>query len=127
MNVAHKEIPLMKSNNETRLALLEQHNKFLQETLTRIQQTLDNNFYDMKEELKTIHHQFKDETKAIRNILGEDFTLLRTEIKEHQKDIKLTLEQFNLRLWTNFYWLLGAMFSLTAAVAGILAKGFHWF
>lgn len=105
MTATAKEITHMKQNNETRMALLEQNQKYLQETLSRIDQKLENNFFDIKEELKAIRH----------------------EIKEEKKDIKQLLDTFSNRLWTNFYWLLGTMFTLTAGVAGILAKGFKWF
>ncbi len=37
------------------------------------------------------------------------------------------IDKFDSRLWTNFYWVLGSMATLTTIIAGLLAKGFHWF
>lgn len=117
MATVRKEASIMaKPNNETRIALLEQQNGYLKETLARIQQTLDNNFYDIKEDTKNIKVELKNTLIGISN-----------EYRDLHKDIRATLEAFNSRLWMNFYWSLGTMFSLTCGVAGLLAKGFHWF
>jgi uncharacterized coiled-coil protein SlyX len=56
-------------------------------------------------------------------------TLIRIEKKmdagfeKLEKEVKL----IDSRLWTNFYWILGTMFTLSTLMCGIMAKGFHWF
>lgn len=55
------------------------------------------------------------------------FDRIDNEMKDFRQDINAKLEAFNNRLWVNFYWILGTMFTLSCAGAGILAKGFGWF
>lgn len=66
--------------------------------------------------------------------IGE--TLIRLEnkidngfkkIDEKFEKINEKLERFDSRLWSNFYWVLGTMFTLATLMCGIMAKGFGWF
>lgn len=55
--------------------------------------------------------------------IGE--TLQRIEGRLNQIEGKI--DKFDSRLWTNFYWLLGTIFTVSAGLAGIMAQGFKWF
>lgn len=87
--------------NDVRLALLEQSIININETLVRFEKRFDKIDSEIKE--------FKKE--------------LNTKLDK----VNEKLETFNNRLWVNFYWILGTMFTLSCAGAGILAKGFGWF
>lgn len=58
----------------------------------------------------------------VENKIENGFKKVDEKIDKIEKEIKL----FDHRLWTNFYWILGTLFTLTTLTCGILAKGFHW-
>ena len=50
-----------------------------------------------------------------------------SEIKQSIDKLDSRIDKFDSRLWTNFYWTLTTMLGLSIGLAGIMAKGFHWF
>lgn len=59
----------------------------------------------------------------LENKMDAGFKKMDEKFEKLDKEIKL----FDSRLWTNFYWTLGTMFTLATLMCGILAKGFKWF
>jgi hypothetical protein len=59
----------------------------------------------------------------LENKMDNGFKKIDYKFDNLDKEIKL----FDARLWTNFYWTLGTMFTLATLMCGILAKGFKWF
>lgn len=90
--------------NDVRLALLEQSINNINETMIRMEKKIDKGF----------------------DQVDKRFDKIEIEVKEFKKEINSKIESFNSRLWVNFYWILGTMFTLSCAGAGILAKGFGW-
>jgi hypothetical protein len=117
MSSANKfEAPMKHNNLETRVALVEQSIGHISETLIRIERKMDNGFERIEDKFIKFERKMDDGFKKI----DEKFDRLEIELK---KDIK----SFDSRLWTNFYWTLGTMFTLATLMCGILAKGFKWF
>ena len=58
----------------------------------------------------------------LENKMDSGFKKMDDKFEKLDKEIKL----FDSRLWTNFYWTLGTMFTLATLMCGILAKGFKW-
>lgn len=48
------------------------------------------------------------------------------KMEQHIDKMNDKIDRINQRLWTNFYWTLATMFTLSSVGAGILAKGFGW-
>ena len=96
MNAAERLEVNMKAstNQEVRIALLEQSIGHIGETLIRIDNRLN----------------------AIDSKMDKKFD-----------EMDRKLDKFDARLWTNFYWILGTVFTLSSVLAGLMAKGFNWF
>lgn len=103
MNAAERLEVNMKASNgqEVRIALLEQSIGHIGETLIRIEKRFERT--------------------------DERFTSLENKIDKKFEEMDKRLEKFDSRLWTNFYWILGTVFTLSGVLAGLMAKGFHWF
>lgn len=102
MTAPHKLIEApMKQSQETRVALLEQSIGHINENLLRLERKLDTRFDHMDKRFVDINCKFDNMDKK--------------------------LDRFDSRLWSNFYWTLSTMFTLSCAGAGVLAKGFGWF
>lgn len=99
--------PMKNNEKETRIALLEQSLKHSHDIMNRIDKRIDN---------------IDDRFNKIEQLLGSGFEKNNKVIERLEHKI-IQLEQ---RQWTNFYWHLAAMFSLSCAGATILAKGFKW-
>ncbi len=56
-------------------------------------------------------------------------TLIRLENKMDQgfKEVNVKIDKINDRLWSNFLWLLSAMFLFSGILCSVMAKGFDWF
>src|SRR6202166_4850436 len=102
--------------NEVRLALLEQSIYNINETLIRFEKKFDK----IDDKLDFMDKKLEKKMEVLEINLGKKMETLEI-------NVTTKLEIFNGRLWSNFYWLLGAMFTLSCAGAGILAKGFGWF
>ncbi len=68
-------------------------------------------------------------THVNETLLRIDNRLSSIESKIERKfdEVDKKLEKFDGRLWTNFYWILGTVFTLSSVLAGLMAKGFNWF
>jgi hypothetical protein len=91
----------MKQSTETKVALLEQSIGHISETLIRLERKMDIGLEKVDKRFDLIDKKFED--------------------------IEKKLEKFDARLWSNFYWTLSTMFTLSCAGAAVLAKGFGWF
>ncbi len=47
----------------------------------------------------------------------------QSEVLSSINEIKHQIKSFDSRLWTNFYWILGAI----AGIGALMAHGFKWF
>lgn len=103
MNTAQKLEVNMKAANsqEVRISLLEQSMNHINETLMRIEKRFDR--------------------------IDDRFTFLEAKLDKKFDDSDKKLDKFDARLWTNFYWILGTVFTLCSVLAGLMAKGFNWF
>lgn len=103
MNTAQKiEVNMKAANNqEVRISLLEQSINHINETLIRIEKRFDR--------------------------IDDRFAFLEAKLDKKFDEIDKKLENFDARLWTNFYWILGTVFTLSSVLAGLMAKGFNWF
>lgn len=102
----------MKNHNETRIALLEQNLSAIADTLIRMEKRFDK-----------IDDRFtKSETK-----LEDSIHKLEDKLDKKLEEIRSEYRSINNRLWSNFLWMLGTMFTLAGLCGGIMAKGFGWF
>jgi uncharacterized coiled-coil protein SlyX len=101
-----------KNNHDVRIALLEQSISNINETMIRFEKRFDR----IDEKLDKITKNFDDKLQKFE-----------LKFEKLENNVISKLESFNNRLWINFYWILGTMFTLSCAGAGILAKGFGWF
>ncbi len=90
-----------------------------------------------KIEVGTMKHSTETRIALLEQSIGHlDETLLRIdrkidirfdEMEKKFSKIDQQLEKFNDRIWANFYWILGSLFTLTSLMCGVMAKGFGWF
>jgi hypothetical protein len=99
------EVKMKNPSQETKIALLEQSIGHINQTLMRFEKKID----------------------SLDDKVDKKFNTLNEKFDDARKDIRSQLEKMDNRLWVNFYWILGTMFSLSCAGAAILAKGFGWF
>lgn len=101
MNAAERlEAKMGKNSQETRIALLEQSIAHINETLERLDKKIDSASNNIE-----------------RHLIDMDQRLNKMDQR---------LDKFNDRVWSNFMWSLGTMFSLSTLACGIMAKGFGW-
>lgn len=93
--------PMGKNSQETRLSLLEQSIHHIKESIDRLDRNIAGGFH------------------------GVDDRLHKMEQKIDKMEGRL--DKFSDRLWSNFLWLIGTMFTLATLCCGIMAKGFGWF
>lgn len=110
MNHPRERVDYMK--NDTKLYLLEQTVININDNLSKIDKRFD--IIEQKIDTKFLN---------IDNSIQKTATHIEKKIEKLEENAK----KVDGRLWTNFYWILGAMFSLSCAGATLLAKGFHWF
>jgi flagellar capping protein FliD len=76
--------------------------------------------------LEKITQQGFDNTERRFNNLTKHIDEHTSKLGERLDKYDHKIDKMDQRLWTNFYWMLGTLFTLSAAGAGILAKGFKW-
>lgn len=87
--------------NETRFALMEQSIQHMNQSLQRLESSLEGRFNKIDDRFDKIDHRFEQVDR---------------EIKEVQKELKGEIR-------SNFFWTLGVIGAVFAAVA----HGLHWF
>lgn len=99
---AHKnEGNNMKNDHESRIVRLEVTIESINQTLIRFEKRFDS--------------------------IDKRFDKLETDMKYNFESMNSRFETINNRMWSNFLWLLSAMFLFSGILCGIMAKGFHWF
>ncbi len=104
--------------NDVRLALLEQSIININETMLRFEKRFD--------KIDQRFDQIENRLDKINKNFDEKLQKFELKFEKLENNVMSKLELSNNRLWVNFYWILGTMFTLSCAGAGILAKGFHW-
>lgn len=109
---AQQPTKLNTKNTDVKLALVEQALITLADAIDNIEKRFDS---------------IDSKLDKINKDIAEKLQKFEFKFEKIENNITTKLESFNNRLWINFYWILGTMFTLSCAAAGILAKGFGWF
>jgi flagellar capping protein FliD len=108
----------MKSNMETRIALVEQNMEHIADTLVRIDKKIDQRF---DETGKGINARF--------DIISDYFNKLDNRINKMENRLDRldnSVANFNDRIWSSFLWTLSTMLGIAFTGLSVLAKGFGW-
>jgi frataxin-like iron-binding protein CyaY len=107
--------PKLKQENDVRIAVLEISVGHINQTLTRIERTLEK----IDERIEKMDIKFDRKFDSIELKFDKKFDVM--ELRFDKK-----FEIINNRLWNNFIWLLVTTGTFSLLLAGTMAKGFHW-